>query len=97
MRKGLLIAVNKWDLVEKDSNTAKIVEQKITEHLKSYTYLKFIFISALTKQRIHRVIEEAKSIYDERSKKIKTSELNEVLLNEIKKTPPSLHGERKLR
>lgn len=93
MKKGLLIVINKWDLVEKDSNTAKIVEKKITEHLKSYTYLKFIFISALTKQRIHKVVEEAKSIYDERAKKIKTSELNEVLLNEIKNTPPkSLRG-----
>ncbi len=93
IRKGLLIVINKWDLVEKDSNTAKIVEQKITEHLKSYTYLKFIFISALTKQRIHKVIEEAKNIYDERNKKVKTSELNEVLLNQIKATPPpSING-----
>lgn len=88
LKKGLLIVINKWDLVEKESNTSKIVEQKITEHLKSYTYLKFIFISALTKQRIHKVIEEAKNIYDERNKRIKTSELNEILLNEIKSTPP---------
>ncbi|MBS1517060.1 MAG: ribosome biogenesis GTPase Der [Bacteroidetes bacterium] len=93
LRKGLLIVINKWDLVEKDSNTAKIVEQKITEHLKSYTYLKFLFISALTKQRIHRVLEDAVAIYKERAKKVKTSELNEVLLNEIKSTPPpSLRG-----
>lgn len=93
MKKGLLIVINKWDLVEKDSNTAKIVEKKISEHLKSYTYLKFIFISALTKQRIHKVIEEAKIIYDERAKKVKTSELNEILLNEIKSSPPhSLRG-----
>jgi GTPase len=93
LKKGLLIIINKWDLVEKDSNTAKIIEKKITEHLKSYTFLKFIFISALTKQRIHKVIEDAKSIYDERNKKIKTSELNEILLNEIKMTPPpSLQG-----
>ncbi|HMS65482.1 MAG TPA: ribosome biogenesis GTPase Der [Ignavibacteria bacterium] len=93
LRKGLLIVVNKWDLVEKDSNTPKIVEQKITEHLKSYTYLKFIFISALTKQRIHKVISEAKAVYDERAKKIKTSELNELIQNEIRITPPpSLYG-----
>ncbi len=88
LKKGLLIVINKWDLVEKESNTAKLVEKKITEHLRSYTYLKIIFISALTKQRIHKVIEEAKSIYDERNKKIKTSELNEILLNEIKSSPP---------
>ncbi|MEP7146373.1 MAG: ribosome biogenesis GTPase Der [bacterium] len=93
MKKGLLIAINKWDLVEKDSNTAKLVEQKITEHLRSYSYLKFIFISALTKQRIHKVIEEAKIIYDERARKIKTSELNDAMLNEIRLKPPqSLRG-----
>ncbi|HRA99743.1 MAG TPA: ribosome biogenesis GTPase Der [Ignavibacteria bacterium] len=92
-RKGLLIVINKWDLVEKDANTAKIVEQKITEHLKSFTYLKFVFISALTKQRIHKVLEEAVSIYKERAKKVKTSELNEALLNDIRATPPqSLRG-----
>lgn len=93
LKKGLLIVINKWDLVEKESNTARIVEQKISEHLKSYTYLKFIFISALTKQRIHKVIEEAKAIYDERARKIRTSELNEALLNEIRLKPPqSLRG-----
>lgn len=92
-KKGLLIVINKWDLVEKDSNTAKIVQQKITEHLRSYTFLKFIFISALTKQRIHKVLDEAKAVYDERSKKIKTSDLNETIQNDIKITPPpSLHG-----
>ncbi len=93
MKKGLLIVVNKWDLIEKETNTAKIIEKKITEHLKSYTYLKFIFISALTRQRIHKVIEEAKNIYIERARRVKTSELNEVLLNEIRLTPPqSLRG-----
>ncbi|MBL8006000.1 MAG: ribosome biogenesis GTPase Der [Ignavibacteria bacterium] len=93
LRKGLLIVINKWDLVEKESNTAKLVEQKITEHLKSYTYLKFIFISALTKQRIHKVISEAKAVYDERAKMVKTSELNELIQNEIRITPPpSLYG-----
>jgi len=88
LNKGLLIVINKWDLVDKGSNTAKIVEQKITEHLKSYTYLKFVFISALTKQRIHKVVSEAKAVYDERAKKVKTSELNDLIQNEIRITPP---------
>ena len=88
-KKGLLIVLNKWDLIDRDTKTSKIFKQKITEHLKSYTFLKFIFISALTKQRIHKVIEEAKIIYVERKKIIKTSVLNEVLLNEIKITPPA--------
>ncbi len=93
LKKGLLIVINKWDLVEKDSNTAKIVEQKILEHLKSYNFLKFIFISALTRQRIHKVLSEAKAVYDERAKKVKTSDLNELIQNEIRITPPqSLRG-----
>jgi GTPase len=86
-KKGLLVVINKWDLIEKDTNTAKIIEQKITEHLKSFNFLKFIFISALTKQRIHRVLEEAKVVYDERKKLIKTSELNELILDEIRRKP----------
>jgi GTP-binding protein len=87
-KKGLLVAINKWDLIEKDSKTSAMFATKITEHLKSNKSLKFIFISALTKQRIHKVIEEAKVIYDERNKLIKTSALNEVLLEEIKRMPP---------
>ncbi len=86
-KKGLLIAINKWDLISKDTNTAKIIEQKITEHLKSFNFLKFIFVSALTKQRIHRVLDDAKSVYDERKKIIRTSELNRLILDEIKRKP----------
>lgn len=90
LNKGLLIVVNKWDLVEKDSNTAAVIEKKLNDHLKSYPFLRYIFISALTKQRIHRVIEAAKEIYDERCRKIPTSRLNEVLLEELKSIPPLL-------
>jgi GTP-binding protein len=86
-RKGLLIVINKWDLVEKDTNTAVLIEKKITDHLKSFNFLKFIFVSALTKQRIHKVLEEAKVVYDERKKVIKTSQLNQYLLEDIKNTP----------
>ncbi|MCX6161056.1 MAG: ribosome biogenesis GTPase Der [Ignavibacteriae bacterium] len=87
-KKGLLIVVNKWDLIEKDSKTSILVKQKINEHLKSYNFLKLIFISALTKQRIHKVLEEAKTIYNERAKMIKTSDLNDKILEEIKRMPP---------
>lgn len=86
-KKGLLIVINKWDLIEKDTNTAKLIERKITEHLKSFNFLKFIFVSALTKQRIHKVLEDAKVVYDERRKDIKTSQLNQLLLEDIKNTP----------
>jgi GTP-binding protein len=92
-KKGLLVVINKWDLLEKDSNTAQIIENKIREHLQSFDFLKFIFISAKTKQRIHKILEEGKKIYELRNSEIKTSELNEKLLPEIQKTPPaSLRG-----
>ncbi len=88
-KKGLLVVINKWDLIEKDSNTAKIIEQKIKEHLRSYDFLKFIFISAKTKQRIHKILEDGKKIYDLRNSEVKTSDLNNMLLPEIQKTPPA--------
>ncbi len=87
-KKGLLIVINKWDLVEKDSKTSKIIEQKFNEHLRSYDFIKMIFISALTKQRIHKVLEEAVEVYIERGKSVKTSELNEALIRDIRITPP---------
>jgi GTP-binding protein len=96
-KKGLLIVVNKWDLIEKDSKTSVIIEKKIQEHLRSFGFLKFIFISALTKQRIHKVIEEAKNVYDERAKQIKTSALNDVLLEEIKRMPPQATGGKEIK
>jgi GTP-binding protein len=92
-RKGILVVFNKWDLIDRDTKTSELIIKKINEHLKSYEYLKFIFISALTKQRIHRVLEEAMKIYNERKKQIKTSELNEKILKRIKATPhPSVKG-----
>jgi GTP-binding protein len=97
LNKGLLIVVNKWDLVEKDSNTAAVIEKKLSDHLKSYPFLRYIFISALTRQRIHRVIEAAKEIYDERCRKIPTSRLNEVLLEELKSIPPPSYRGREVK
>ena len=87
-KKGILIVVNKWDLVSKDSDTAKIFEQKVKEHLKTYTYLPFIFTSAITKQRVVKIIDEAIEVYNERAKEVKTSELNAKLNHIIKETPP---------
>jgi GTP-binding protein len=89
LKKGLLLVINKWDLIEKDEKTAEIFRKKIEEHLKSYTFLKIIFVSALKKQRIHKILEEAKAIYDERKKMVKTSELNDKLQQEIKSKPPA--------
>lgn len=87
-RKGLIIAVNKWDLVEKDSKTSIEYERDLIEKLGGIDYVPFIFISALTKQRIFKLIELAKKVNTERKKKIPTNELNEVILKEIERTPP---------
>ncbi len=87
-KKGVLVVINKWDLIEKDSRTAILIEKKITQHLSNFAFIKMIFISALTKQRIHKVVEEAMNIYNNRYIRIKTSELNDVLIPEFRKSPP---------
>lgn len=87
-RKGLIIAVNKWDLIEKDTHTAKKFELALRDKLGSIDYAPIMFISALSKQRIFKLVDLARSIQEERSKKIGTSELNDVILPEIVKVPP---------
>ncbi len=88
LNKGIIIAVNKWDLIEKDSWTAKKTEDAIKDVLKNLSYIPILFISALQKQRIFKVIEVAKSIFRERAKSIRTSELNEFLADIVKHYPP---------
>lgn len=87
-RRGLIIAVNKWDLVEKETNTARKFEVEIKDKLGSVDYAPIIFISALTKQRIFKLIELSKTVQSERTKKIPTADLNDSLLPEIEKNPP---------
>lgn len=87
-RKGLIIAVNKWDLIEKDTHTAKKFEQELRVKLGSIDYCPVIFISALSKQRIYKLIDLSKQVQEERSKKINTSELNDIILPEIANVPP---------
>ncbi len=97
-RKGIVIAVNKWDLVEKDTNTSRQFELTIKDKLGRTSYFPVIFISALTKQRIYKLIELVKEVNAERKKKIPTSELNEKLLAEIEKNPPpSTHTGREVK
>jgi GTP-binding protein len=88
LKKGILIVINKWDLVEKDTKTAKIFEEKVKEHLKTFNYLPFLFTSAITKQRVSKIIEMALEVYDNRAAEIKTSELNDMLGRAIKEFPP---------
>jgi GTP-binding protein len=87
-RRPALIAVNKWDLVEKESRTAAVYEKALHEKLRIYDFLPLIFISALTKQRIYKVIELAKEIDAEQQRRIPTSELNEILGPDILTFPP---------
>jgi len=87
-RKGIIVLVNKWDIVEKDTNTAKKVEEQIREKLAPATYIPIVFVSVHTKQRIFKAIEKAIEVFENRSKKIPTSKLNDVLLPEIENFPP---------
>jgi GTP-binding protein len=87
-RKGIVILVNKWDLVEKDHKSTNEFEKKIREQLEPFTDVPILFISTLTKQRIFKAIETAVEVYNNRVKKIKTSRLNEVLLPIIENYPP---------
>ncbi len=87
-RKGIIIAVNKWDLVEKDTNTSRQFELTIKDKLGRTSYFPVMFISALTKQRIFKLIDLCKEVSAERKKKIPTNELNNRLLEEIERNPP---------
>jgi GTP-binding protein len=87
-RKSVILAVNKWDLIEKDTNTARQFEVAIKEKMGSIDYIPIVFISALTKQRIYKLIDKAIEIFKERKKQISTSDLNETILPEIERNPP---------
>ncbi len=86
--KGVVILVNKWDLVEKDHKSVKEFEIKIRKQCEPFTDIPIVFISVLTKQRIFKAIETAVEVYKNRSKRIKTSLLNEIMLPIIKAYPP---------
>ena len=86
--KGIVILINKWDLVEKETQTIKGFKTYIKRHIEPFTDVPIIFISAMTKQRIFKAIETAVGVYKNRSKRIKTSQLNDDLLPIIQRTPP---------
>ncbi|MBN2894218.1 MAG: ribosome biogenesis GTPase Der [Bacteroidales bacterium] len=86
--KGLVILVNKWDLVEKDNHTLKEYEKAIHKKIEPFTDVPIMFISALTKQRIFQALEMGEAVYENRRRKIKTAELNTLMLEAIENTPP---------
>ena len=88
-RKSLVVVVNKWDLVEnKDQKVIKTFESAIRERMAPFTDFPIIFASALTKQRIFKVLETAKQVYLNRTSRVGTTKLNEVMLPIIEQTPP---------
>jgi GTPase len=92
-RKGIIIAVNKWDLVEKDSKTAEKYTRAIHDLIRTYDYVPVIYISALTKQRITNILKIAIDIKKLRETRIPTSLLNKTLLPEFERTsPPAIQG-----
>lgn len=86
--KGVVVLVNKWDLVEKDHKTMLAFEDKIREELAPFRDVPILFTSTITKQRIHKALETAMEVFQNRTKKIPTSQLNDVMLQIIEATPP---------
>lgn len=91
-KKGIVILVNKWDLVEnKETNTARDFEKEVKEKIAPFTDVPILFISTLEKQRIFRAVEAALEVNENRGRRIKTSELNDKMLPEMERTPPPAH------
>lgn len=96
-RRGVIIAFNKWDIVEKDSKTADAITKQIREDIRTLDYIPIVFVSALTKQRVTKIVELCREVQERRQRRISTSELNGALLEEIEKTPPPSVSGRDLR
>ena len=86
--KGMVLMVNKWDLIEKDSKTSEKFKKEIQEKLAPIDYLPIIFASVINKQRIYQVMEKAVEVYDNKTKKVPTSKLNDTILPLIERNPP---------
>jgi GTP-binding protein len=87
-KKGIVLMVNKWDLVAKDTNTANSLEKAIKERMAPLNYMPVIFTSVMEKKRIFQVLEMMLEVYENRSQKISTSKLNDVMLEVIQNYPP---------
>ena len=92
-RRGVVILVNKWDLLQKESNTAKIYKEDILQRIAPNNDIPVLFISVLEKQRVLKALDLALEVYQNRSKRISTSKLNEVMQKAIEKNhPPTYRG-----
>lgn len=86
--KGIVILMNKWDLIEKDTHTTKKVTEQIMHKISPFTDVPVLFISATEKQRIHKALEKALEVNENRNRKISTNKLNDVMLDIIQRFPP---------
>lgn len=92
--KGIVLLVNKWDLIEKETNTAKEAEAAIRQRLKPFSDVPIVFISAKEKQRIHKALDEAQRVYANLNRRVSTAQLNKWLRNSMeKRQPPAYRGQ----
>jgi GTP-binding protein len=91
--KGIVVLVNKWDLITKETNTARDYEKVLKQKLAPFNDVPILFISATEKQRIFQAMETALKVYENRNQKIPTSKLNEVMLKAMESYhPPVVRG-----
>ena len=95
--KGVVVVVNKWDLIEKDTMTTKVYEEEIRRKLAPFTDLPIVFTSVTGKQRIHKALELAMMVYANRAKRIATRKLNDAMLPEIERKPPPMVKDKSIR
>tara|TARA_Y100000589_G_scaffold229872_1_gene217289 strand:- start:1383 stop:2687 length:1305 start_codon:yes stop_codon:yes gene_type:complete len=92
-KKGVVLLINKWDTINKETSTTKEYEEDILSKIAPFTDLPILFVSALNKQRIHKALETAMDVYKNRTQKIATSKLNEFIQDAIERNaPPSIKG-----
>ena len=89
--KGIVILVNKWDLLDKETNTARDFEMEMKNKLQPFNDIPILFVSVLEKQRIAKALDIALEVYENRTRRIKTSELNEVMQLAMERNPPPAH------
>lgn len=87
-KKGVVVLINKWDLIEKQTNTMRDIKAQIQHQIAPFTDVPIVFISTLTKQRIYKAIETAVSVFENRKRRVSTSKLNDTMLEIIKQNPP---------
>jgi GTP-binding protein len=97
LQKGIVIGVNKWDLIEKDASTAKQFEKELREALRIYSYVPILFISAVTKQRVFKLLDVALTVHRERQKQLRTADLNEFLQEAVRNYPPPSMEQREVK